>query len=155
MKHFKNAATYLLLIYTTVLGLTTLLNLKYPLKTASFIEFFLPLNIDISQQPFIRYRMVLWLVATIVFLILVPIIGYFGIVEMNVKKFQRIHWGNFVVAIIAIPICWVFYPLIALCTTCWTGNDIFYFILTIGLFIALQTFAQAILLKAQLFFGKK
>lgn len=155
MTHFKNSATYLVLTYVIVLGLAALLNSNYPSHAASFVHSFLPMDTELSDQPFIRYRMVLWLCATMVFLTLVPIIGYFGIPETNIEKFQRVHWGHLVVAIFAIPTCWIFYPLIALCATCWTSNDTLYFSLTVGFFIALQIFAHAIILKVQLFFKGK
>jgi cytochrome bd-type quinol oxidase subunit 2 len=155
MKYFRNSATYLVLIYVAVLGLAALLNAWYPSHTASFVHFFLPVSAEFSEQPFIRYRILLWLVATAVFIVLVPVIGYFGVPETNLEKFQRVHWGHLVVAIVALPIGWIFYPIISLCTTCVTTNDAVYFALTVSFFLALQIFAHAIILKTQLFFGKK
>ncbi len=155
MKNIKHSAVYLVLVYIVMLGLAALSSAWYPSQTASFVHFFLPMDVDISEQPFIRYRMLLWLIATMVFLVLVPVIGYFGIPETNVEKFQRVHWGHLVVAIVALPIGWIFYPIISLCTTCVTTNDAIYFALTVSFFLALQIFAHAIILKTQLFFGKK
>lgn len=155
MKNIKNSAVYLVLVYIVILGLAALLSAWRPSQTASFVHFFLPMDMDLTTQSFIRYRMFLWLIATMVFLVLVPVIGYLGIPETNIEKFQRIHWGHLVVAIVAIPVCWIFYPLMALCTTCWTSNDAFYFALTICLFGGLQILAYAIILKMKLFLGRK
>ena len=159
MKYFRNSATYLVLIYVTVLGLAALLSAWYPSQIASFVHFFLPIDIDLTTQSvshsFIRYRMFLWLIATMVFLVLVPLVGYFGIPETNFEKFQRIHWMHFVVAILMLPIGWIFYPIVALCITCWTSNDAFYFALTVSFFGGLQMLAHAIILKTKLIFRKK
>jgi hypothetical protein len=155
MKYFKNSATYLVLIYVAVLGLAALLNAWLPSQTTSFVHFFLPVSTEFSELPFIRYRMLLWLVATAVFIVLVPVIGYFGIPETNLEKIQLLPWWQVVFVILVFPIAWVFYPVISLCTTCVTANDAVYFALTVSFFFALQGLAQVIILKTQIFFGKK
>lgn len=149
MKHFKNSATYLVLVYAIALGLAALLNSYYPSQAASFVHYFLPMDTELSGQPFIRYRMVLWLIATMVFLTLVPIIGYFGTPEMNVEKLKRVHWINIPIVLVMYPVIWIFYPIIALCTTCWTSNDAFYFALTIAIFLGfnISVYAATVRLK--------
>lgn len=149
MKYFKNSATYLVLIYAVTLGLTVLLNFNYPSKAAYFVNFFLPTNIDVSQQPFIRYRIILWIVSSIILLIIMPIIGYFEIPETNVEKMQNFPWWKIVLMIILSPLIWIGYPIIALCTTCATSNDVLYFILTVLFFFGLQLFAHAIVFKTK------
>lgn len=155
MNYFKNSATYLVLIYAMTLWLTVILNFYYPLEAASFVNFFLPTDIDISQQPFIRYRMILWIVSTMILLSIMPVIGYIGIPETNVEKMQNFPWWIIVLIIILSPLIWISYPIIALCTTCVTSNDVLYFILTVLFFFGLQLFAHAIVFKTKLLLSGK
>lgn len=138
-------------VYTVALGMMAFLSMQFPSKIASFVNFFLPLKFDLTSQDFIRYRMALFLTATIVFLALVPIILRFGFHGTESEKIKRIHWRYIVIAILVIPIGWIGFPFIALCTTCWTANDIFYFFFIISVFIGLQILLQALLLKINLF----
>jgi hypothetical protein len=137
-------------IYLVALGLAVLLNMQFPSQIASFVDYFFPMKIDLTSQGFIRYRMVLFLAATIVFLVLIPIIWNFGIQGTEPEKIKRMHWRYFVLVVFMIPISWIFFPLISLCTTCWTTNDIFYFLLTVSVFIGLQISFQALALKINL-----
>lgn len=94
--------------------------------------------------------MVLFLTATIVLLVFAPAIAYFGTREFNREKFQRTHWSHFVIEILAVPIGWIGYPFIALCTAFWTANPLIYFVLTVSCFIGFHVFIQAIVLKLKL-----
>lgn len=138
------------LIYIVSLGFSAFLNFQFPSQTAEFVDFFFPTKINLASQEFIRYRMVLFSTATILLLILAPVIAYFGTHEFNREKFRCTHWSHFVVAAIAVPAGWIFYPFIALCTACWTSNDLIYFFLTVSCFIGFQIFIQAIVLKLKL-----
>ncbi|WP_411883960.1 hypothetical protein [Polaromonas sp. YR568] len=143
----------LALIYIVALGFAAFFNFQFPSQAAAFVDFFFPTTINLASEDFIRYRMVLFLTATIVLLILVPLIAYFGMREFNREKFQHTHWSHFVIAVLAVPIGWIVYPFIALCAACWTGNDFFYFFLTVGCFVGFQIFIQAIVLKLKLMKG--
>lgn len=155
MKYFRNSAFYLVLIYVAILGLAVVFGASHPLKVASFVYVFIPIDVNITEQPFILYRLLLWFTATIVFLILVIFIGCRGIPEANVEKIQLLRWWHVTLIVILSPIAWIFYPIISMCTTCITGNDIAYFILTVSFFIALQTLAQVVILKINIFFRRK
>jgi hypothetical protein len=142
MKIQKIALTYLI-----ALGIAAFLNMRFPLELSTFIDFLFPTKIDLTSQGFIRYRMLLFAVASILFLIFLPITLRFGLFGMTSEKIKKVHWRHIAILVFAVPICWMGYPFIALCPTCWTANDVFYFFLTVSVFMGLQISSQAVFLR--------
>src|SRR6478752_9899493 len=135
------------LSYLVVLGVAAFLNLQFPYEFSTFVDLIFPTKIDLASQGFIRYRMVLFVVASILFLVFLPIILRFGFSGMSYEKIKKTHWRHIAILAFAVPICWVGYPFISLCPTCWTANDVFYFFLTVSVFMGLQISSQAVFLK--------
>lgn len=155
MKKLKYFGNYIILTYIISLSFATIWNEINPSQTTAFVYFFLPLDNGFTENSFVRYRMLLWITSTIVFLFLTIIIGYFGILGTDMDKFKLMPWWNPLFYIILIATGWIFYPIIFLCTDCVTSNDLVYFILTVLLFLAMQIFAQAVILKTQILLGLK
>lgn len=151
MKKFTGIS--LSLTYITILCVTAIINKEFPLQVASAVHSFLPVRIDLAEQPFIRYRMILFLVATITLIILAPIVGWVGFRDTNTEKIKRIHWMYFVISIPLMSILWIGYPFLSLCTICWFSNDFVYLFFTVSIFITLQLCLQVIFIKFHIIRG--
>lgn len=137
-------------IYVIVLGFVTFLCLLFPYLMSDFVNVFFPVKVDLSGSWNIRYRMALFISATIIMLIFVPIIWSLGFYGTDINRFKKLSWKYFIVIIPATPSMWLYFPYLSLCQECWTRNDAFYFFLTVGFFIALHGFIQATILKITL-----
>lgn len=147
---------YIIYIYFIALAVASILNNLSPSEISSFIYYFFPLDEDLSLNNFIRYRMFLWLTATVVFLLLTPIGFYLWIEKIfYINKIKLIPSWKWVFLIIVMPISWIFYPIVFLCSDCVTSNDVTYFFLTILFFCALQFVALGLILKTQTLLGLK
>ena len=133
-------------IYVIVLGFVTFLCLLFPYLMSDFVNVFSGKS-DLSGSWNIRYRMALFISATIIMLIFVPIIWSIGFYGTDINRFKKLKWKYFIVIIPATPSMWLYFPYLSLCQECWTRNDAFYFFLTVGFFIALHGFIQATILK--------
>lgn len=143
-------ATRLLLTYMAVLGLAGLLNKYLPVETAKFANFMLPAQLEMVDQSFVRYRMVLFICASIALISLAPLIAYAGLRGTKVESIRRLHWIYCVLAVLMLPIGWISFPFLSLCLTCWSANDYFYFFLTMFFFMALQLVLHGIFLRLTL-----
>lgn len=135
------------IIYIVMLGIVTFLNVQFPSQMALVVDFFFPTTFYLTSQDFIRYRMALFIAASGTFLVLLPIIFFLGILGMTSEQIKRVHWRHIVILVLALPITFIGYPFLSLCPTCWTANDIFYFLLTVFFFVGLQMSFHAIFLK--------
>lgn len=138
-------------IYVSAFIIVIFVDAYFPSAVSIFIDIFLPLNFDFSGSSFARYRMSLYVVGSIIFCFFVPIIWITGFYGADLEIIKKLHWGNVVFGIPMVFILWLGYPSVALCETCWTANDIFYFFLTLVNFLALQISVQGIFLKLKFF----
>lgn len=137
-------------IYVIVLGIVALVSALFPVLMSDFVNVFSPVKADLSDSWAIRYRMALFIAATMIMLIFVPIIWKFGFYGTDIDRFKSLNWKYFIVVIPAATCMWLYFPFLGMCPVCWTRNDAFYFFLTVGFFIALHSFIQATIPKLTL-----
>ncbi len=131
-------------IYVLVLGALWILDHFRPDIAASLLQVIRGRN-DLEFHDHLRFRALLYYAASLCFVVLVPIILYRGFKARGPIPSKKPHLGHYLIALIAAPIGWYMYPLVAACKDCWMLNDTFYFWVTIFFFLALHIFAQAVL----------
>jgi hypothetical protein len=141
-------------IYVIVLGIVALASALFPVLMSDFINVFSPVKADLSDSWAIRYRMSLFIAATILLLFFIPIIWRFGFYGADIEKFKTLSKWRYLIIIPMMPACWLWFLPLAFYQVCWTRYDIFYFFLTVGIFIALHLYIYSILLELTLFFRR-
>ncbi len=134
-------------IYVFTFASVSALGLNFPSVIAPILDIFSPVKFDFYMSNYVMYRMSLFLSGTMVYLFFVPIIWRKGFDSAEEWRIKKLNWLLVFFLIFLLPLMWIGYPFLALCTNCLTGNDFFYFCLTLSLFIGLQGFTQVILLK--------
>ena len=152
MKKFPSI--YILITYALTLGLVAVLNGIYPVEVASIIQRVTSSRVDLSTSDYARYRIALFLSATALLVVLFPFVWRLSAKFAGQNLGPTPTWGKTFVVAILVPIAWIGYPFIGLCTTCWTSNDIFYYLLTVFFFFALQMLIEVIVLKLTFRNGK-
>lgn len=134
-------------IYAIVLGFVALLSKQYPSVMSNFVTFFFSATGDSFIDDFSRYRMSLYIVATIIFLSIIPIGFWKGFYRSDIEKIWRMHWVSVPGIILGVPLFWIAASEVSMCTTCYIANDIVYFVFVIGNFIGFQSAIQVLILK--------
>lgn len=120
MKIEKLAATYLI-----ALGIVALVCAPFPVAMSDFVNIFSSVKEDLSDSWNIRYRMALFISATIIMLIFVPIIWSLGFHGTDINRIKNLNWKYFIVIIPATPFMWLYFHFLELCQDYWTSNDAF------------------------------
>lgn len=137
----------LVAIYVIVLGLVACACAQFPSVMSNFVNVFFPSKNDLGAIWFIRYRMALYISATLIFLCLIPYLAVVGFHSTNIRRVMRFSWTRAVFLVVIYPVMWAVFPPIGLCAKCWASNDYFYFFIIFGLFIGGQIFFQVFLVK--------
>lgn len=137
-------------IYFLVLGLMAILNWLFPVQSAAIASFFLPRALSDLSHPYIRYRMVLFLGASGLLLVLAAFILPRGIGQSEPVHLKKFRWSALLFLMIGTGGGWSYYPIFAMQTESWMGNDIFYFFVTILFFLGMQMIFQAAVYKLKI-----
>lgn len=131
-------------IYVILLGFVTFLCLLFPYFMSDFVNVFSPVKADVSKIWSIRYRMSLFISATITLLGLVPCIWIYGFYNPNPENDRTLKGWWLFIMVPMIPIFWLWFVPLGLCQVCWTRYDSFYFFLTVSIFLSLHICIQVI-----------
>lgn len=124
-----------------------LIDFLFPYGVAKITGFSFFGNDDFSQSGHARYRNFLFLIGTAILIVFIPVIARYGFYWSDSSKAKKLHWMHVVFLIPISYILWASYPALALCKSCWAANDVFYFFLTIGNFLAIHICIQAVFVK--------
>ncbi|MCY0915391.1 hypothetical protein [Massilia antarctica] len=151
--------------YFLVLGLLALLNWLFPVQSAALVSLVLPPALShlsilalppaLSDllQPYVRYRMVLYLGATFLMPVMVTICSLRGICQTDPAGLERARWIQILPLLVGSLVAWTSYPSLFMQTKSWMGNDIFYFAVTMVFPIAVQLIVQIAGYKLRLLIG--
>lgn len=137
----------IIFIYLVVLGLIVFFCAQLPTRMSSYVNFFLPGREELTSFWNIRYRMSLFISATITFICFIPFIASVGFYGEDISRIRTLRWFYIAFIVFAVPVGWLIFPLVALCSVCWTSNDYFYFFITVSFFTTLQILVQVFILK--------
>jgi hypothetical protein len=141
-------------IYVIVLGLVALAAAQFPSLMSDFVNVFFPVKADLSDIWFIRYRMSLFISATIILLFFVSYIWGFGFYNPNPENHKKLKWWWLLITVPMVPFFWLWFLPLGFCQVCWTRYDSFYFYLTVSLFLGLHILIQIISLILITFFRR-
>lgn len=140
-------AEKLVAIYVIVLAMAAFVSALFPSFTSDLVNLFTPIKADLTHIWHIRYRMTLFISASLILPILVPYIAVVGFHGTNIRGVMRLSWIKTLLIVFLSLFLWIAFPSVGLCRKCWASNDYFYFFLAFGIFIGLQINAQFFLLK--------
>ncbi len=150
----KNAPMYLFGIYASVLGMTALLNHLLPYEAGLLVEMLSPNHREAINQPFTRYRYLLWAAATITYLLVLPLGFLLKIPDKKHTNRRNIFWIRWILAA-AIGFCvWKGYLSVMLCKSCIEENDAIYFILTTFSAVGIQMIAIVGVVNLRILFSR-
>jgi hypothetical protein len=142
----------LLVIHFFALVIVALVNIFAPefIKNEPFLSLFYPI-----KEYFYVYRISLFAAATIVLVIMVPIIAYRGFPESNLKGIEKSNVCYLFIAILGIPSVWFMTLSVGLCKVCYTANDFIYLFYILSVFLGFQFCIQYALLRFKMLILKR